>query len=76
MAKLMIELQQFPTAAEVLESILDEDDNLSEVWFLLAFSLSHFDIPASIDPMNHCKQVRRIPPPLFFLASANLTLCF
>lgn len=58
MAKLMLELQQNETAAELLESLLEENDDVSEVWFLLATALSHFDVPAAIEPLNQCKAVR------------------
>jgi len=57
-AKLFLELQQFEVAAEILVSLLDEDDNVSEVWFLLAFAYAHFDVPAAVQPLEECKRVR------------------
>jgi len=43
-SKLFLELEQYETASEILEGLINENDSDSEIWFLLAFSL------ASIDP--------------------------
>lgn len=42
-AKLFIELEQYQEASEILEELTEDDDQVSEIWYLLAFCYSYFD---------------------------------
>jgi tetratricopeptide (TPR) repeat protein len=42
-AKFFIELNEFETAAEILDALIEEYDENSEIWFLTGLSYSNFD---------------------------------
>lgn len=56
-AKLFIELEKTQEAAEILESTLNEDDENAEVWYLLGFSLSFFDIDYSLECLTKSREL-------------------
>lgn len=59
-AKLFIELSEFELAAEILEGLTEDDDQVSEVWYLLAFSYSHYEILSSRDCLEKAKKLLKI----------------
>lgn len=56
-AKLFIELETFDESINILETILETDDENSEVWFLLAFCYSHFDVLSANQCLQTCKDL-------------------
>eukprot|EP01121_Diplochlamys_sp_Union-15-3_P004966 TRINITY_DN15188_c0_g1_i1.p1 TRINITY_DN15188_c0_g1~~TRINITY_DN15188_c0_g1_i1.p1 ORF type:complete len:316 (+),score=56.84 TRINITY_DN15188_c0_g1_i1:32-979(+) len=55
--KLFLELGKYQLASEILNSLLDEDDQISEVWYLLGYAYSFFDKEASMESLLKCKKV-------------------
>jgi len=52
--KLLLELEQFETSAEILEDLLEENDSDSEIWYLYAFSLLSFDPTEARRSLDKC----------------------
>lgn len=57
-AKLFIELEQYEPAANVLAQLNDEHDEDAEVWYLLGFSLNHFDPDNALECLQKSQEVK------------------
>jgi len=76
-AKLFIELEQFEPAAEVLTQLNDEHDEDAEIWYLLGFSLNHFDPDSALECLQKCKEVPSLlPSPCFYLKEMKKTFAY
>lgn len=40
-------MEQYKEASEILEELTEDDDQVSEIWYLLAFCYSYFDVQSS-----------------------------
>jgi len=56
-AKLFMELDNFRTAADILESLLNEDDEISELWYLLGFSLATLEPESSLECLTKSRNL-------------------
>jgi len=56
-AKLYIELQVYDAACEILEILIEENDSIAEVWFLLGVVESYSDPEASLESLTKSKQI-------------------
>lgn len=51
-AKMLVELDAFETAAEVLETLLEDNDEDPEIWYLTAYCYSHTDVHSAPDYLD------------------------
>ena len=58
-SKLFIELEAYSEAAEVLESLLEDDDTNAETWYLTAFCYAHTDVESAPEYIDHTKLLLR-----------------
>jgi len=56
-AKFFIELNEWETAAEILDNLIEEVDSNSEIWFLAGLSYSHFDPEEALTYIAKCKEL-------------------
>jgi len=56
-AKLFMELDNFRTAADSLESLLNEDDEISELWYLLGFALATLEPESSLQCLTKSRDL-------------------
>jgi predicted Zn-dependent protease len=54
--RLLVELQQFKDAIKVLDTIVSENDEMPEAWYLLAFS--YFNLKKFQNAHECCKNVK------------------
>jgi len=52
-----IELNEFETAAEILDALIEEFDENSEIWFLAGSSYSNFDPEEALQYLLKCKEL-------------------
>lgn len=63
--RFLTELQEFKTAASVLELIVQEDDSCVEAWYLLAFSF--YNLKKYNRAKNCCKNVQEMATKLKYV---------
>eukprot|EP01127_Copromyxa_protea_P001703 TRINITY_DN11635_c0_g1_i1.p1 TRINITY_DN11635_c0_g1~~TRINITY_DN11635_c0_g1_i1.p1 ORF type:complete len:319 (-),score=92.95 TRINITY_DN11635_c0_g1_i1:34-966(-) len=56
-AKLFMELDDFRKAVNILEALLNEDDEISELWYLLGFALATLDPAYSLDCLKKSREL-------------------
>jgi len=56
-AKYFIELQQWETAGDILDSLLEEFDQNAEVWYLAGFAYSFCDAETALDCLTKARQL-------------------
>lgn len=56
-AKLFIELEAYEEGSEVLESLLEDDDENAETWYLTAFCYSHTDVESAPEYIERAKEL-------------------
>eukprot|EP01125_Pyxidicula_operculata_P021385 TRINITY_DN8205_c0_g1_i1.p1 TRINITY_DN8205_c0_g1~~TRINITY_DN8205_c0_g1_i1.p1 ORF type:complete len:326 (-),score=79.94 TRINITY_DN8205_c0_g1_i1:45-989(-) len=56
-AKLFIELEKYESAADVLDALLMEFDEISELWYLLGYCQSFYEPESAIDPLNTAREL-------------------
>lgn len=56
-AKLFMELDDFKLAADILESLLNEDDEISELWYLLGFAEATIDPEHSLECLQKSREL-------------------
>lgn len=56
-AKLFLELENSEIAADILCDLLNEDDEISELWYLHAFSLSELDPEGAIESLTKAREL-------------------
>eukprot|EP01126_Amoeba_proteus_P050030 TRINITY_DN5877_c0_g1_i3.p1 TRINITY_DN5877_c0_g1~~TRINITY_DN5877_c0_g1_i3.p1 ORF type:complete len:227 (+),score=44.30 TRINITY_DN5877_c0_g1_i3:831-1511(+) len=56
-AKLFMELDDFHQASTILESLLNEDDEIAELWYLLGFSLTNLEPENSLTCLKKSREL-------------------
>jgi len=56
-AKFFVELNEWETAAEILDQLIEEMDQNSEIWYLAGFAYSHFDPHEALPYLTKCKEL-------------------
>jgi tetratricopeptide (TPR) repeat protein len=56
-AKLFMELGDFRQAADILEALLNEDDEISELWYLLGFALVPLEPQSSLQCLTKAREL-------------------
>jgi tetratricopeptide (TPR) repeat protein len=56
-SKLFVELEAYEMGAEVLESLLEDNDEDAETWYLCAFCYSHTDITSAPECLETAKKL-------------------
>jgi tetratricopeptide (TPR) repeat protein len=60
-SKLFLELELWDTAADILQDLIEEDDNVAEVWYLLAFALFNNQDPhGAVECGQRARHVRAV----------------
>lgn len=58
-AKMFIELEDYEFGAEVLETLLEDNDEDAEIFYLTAFCYSHTDVYAAPEYLEHASELLR-----------------
>jgi len=56
-AKLCLELEQWETASDILDLLLEEYDGNAEIWYLSGFAYSFYDAEAALDCLTKSRQL-------------------
>jgi len=56
-SKLMVELEAYEMGADVLESLLEDNDEDAETWYLAGFCYSHTDVYAASEYLVRAKEL-------------------
>lgn len=56
-AKLFMELDDFRKAADILDALVNEDDEIAELWYLLGFSLATLEPQNALDCLQRSREL-------------------
>jgi predicted Zn-dependent protease len=54
--RLLVELTQFKDAVKVLDTVVEENDEMPEAWYLLAFA--YFNLKKYLNAKECCRNVK------------------